>query len=138
MGAAAVGRRDAAWRAPLKGEGPRAWRGLFCCWRPALAALIVGNVLGASRINLLAPPVLGLLLWNLVVYLLLLFAAGRGPSAWLALALEDARTRLSARATRAPLLARRARASRPSGGGHPGVQQSRVAAVMHAAAALLA
>lgn len=130
--------RDAAWRAPLQGEGPRAWRWLLLLLAAALAALIVGNVLGASRINLLAPPVLGLLAWNLVAYALLLVAAGRGPSAWLARALEDARTRLAPRGVAAPLLAARSRFVAEWTVATRGVQQQRVAATMHVAAALLA
>ncbi len=122
----------------MRSDGPRAWRWLLLALAAALAALIVGNVLGASRINLLAPPVLGLLAWNLAVYVLLLFAAGRGPSAWLARALEDARTRLSARGAAAPLLAARARFAAEWAVATRGVQQARVAATMHIAAALLA
>ena len=129
--------RDAAWRNPLQGDGPRAWRWLLLLLAVALAALIVGNVLGASRINLLAPPVLGLLAWNLAVYALLPFA-GRGPSAWLARSLDEARTHLSKRGAGAPLLAARARFAAEWVLATQGVQQSRVATVMHLAAALLA
>jgi Protein of unknown function (DUF2868) len=82
--------------------------------------------------------VLALLLWNLVVYVLLLFASGRGPSAWMARAIEDARTRFSARGKAAPLIAARARFAAEWAVGTSGVQQARVACVMHAAAALLA
>lgn len=132
--------RDAAWRAPLQGErGPWLWRWLLLLLALAVAAYIVGDVFGASqRINLLAPPVLALLLWNLVVYVLLLFAPGRGPSAWLARAIEDARTRFSARGKPAPLIAARARFAAEWAVATGGVQQARVASVMHAAAALLA
>jgi hypothetical protein len=132
--------RDAAWRAPLQGDsGPRLWRWLLLLLAVAVAAYIVGDVLGAShRINLLAPPVLALLLWNLVVYVLLLFAAGRGPSAWMARAIEDARTRFSARGAAAPLIAARARFAAEWAVATRGVQQAQVAGVMHAAAALLA
>ena len=132
--------RDAAWRAPLQsGSGPRLWRWLLLSLAVAVAAYIVGDVLGAShRINLLAPPVLALLLWNLVVYGLLLVAAGRGPSAWMARAIEDARTRFSARGAAAPLVAARARFAAEWAVATSGVQQARVAGVMHAAAALLA
>jgi Protein of unknown function (DUF2868) len=131
--------RDAAWRAPMSGAGPRAWRWLLLLLAAAIAAWIVGDVLGASqRINLLAPPVLGLLAWNLAVYALLLFAAGRGPSAWLARAIEDARTRWSGRGAAAPLLAARARFAAEWAVATRGVQQGRVATVMHVAAALLA
>jgi hypothetical protein len=132
--------RDKAWRAPLQDEkGPRLWRWLLLLLAVAVAAYIVGDVMGAShRINLLAPPVLALLAWNLVVYVLLLFAAGRGPSAWMARAIEDARTRFSARGKAAPLVAARARFAAEWAVGTSGVQQARVSGVMHAAAALLA
>ncbi len=132
--------RDAAWRAPLQGDsGPRLWRWLLLLLAVVVAAYIVGDVLAASRrINLLAPPVLALLLWNLLVYLLLLVAAGRGPSAWMARAIEDARTRFSARGAAAPLVAARARFAAEWAVATSGVQQARVAGVMHAAAALLA
>lgn len=136
--------RDAAWRAPLQGDkGPRLWRWLLLLLAVAVAAYIVGDVLGHGlggerRINLLAPPVLALLLWNLVVYLLLLFAPGRGPSAWMARAIEDARTRFSARGVAAPLVAARARFAAEWAVATGGVQQARVAGVMHFAAALLA
>jgi hypothetical protein len=135
---ARLAQRDAAWRAPLQDEGPRAWRWLLIALAVALAALIVGNVLGGQRINLLAPPVLGLIVWNLLVYLLMLVAAGRGPSAWLARALEDARTKLSSRSAAAPLLAARARFAAEWAVASRGVQPARVATVMHLAAALLA
>jgi hypothetical protein len=104
-----------------------------------LAAFIVGDVLGPShRINLLAPPVLGLLGWNLAVYALLLFASGRGPSAWLARAIEEARARMSPRGAAAPLLAARARFGAEWLLAARGVQQARVTTAMHVAAALLA
>jgi hypothetical protein len=132
--------RDAAWRAPLQDDkAPRLWRWLLVLLAVAVAAYIVGDVMGAShRINLLAPPVLALLAWNLVVYMLLLFASGRGPSAWLARAIEDARTRFSTRGKAAPLIAARARFAAEWAVATSGVQQARVASVMHFAAALLA
>jgi hypothetical protein len=131
--------RDAAWRAPLQGAAPRAWRWLLVIGAVALAAYIVGDVFGAShRINLLAPPVLALLAWNLAVYVLLLFAAGRGPSAWLANAVEDARSRVAGRGATAPLVAARARFAAEWAVATRALQQRRVATVMHLAAALLA
>jgi hypothetical protein len=132
--------RDAAWRAPLgDGRGPRAWRWLLALLALAIAAFVVGDVLGSShRLNLLAPPVLGLLAWNLAVYLLLPFAAGRGPSAWWAQAIEDARTRVASRGAPAPLLAARARFVAEWTLATRGLQQRRVAIAMHLAAALLA
>jgi hypothetical protein len=139
LAARRLAERDAAWRTPLQGDGPRAWRWLLLLLAVAIAAWIVGDVFGASRrINLLAPPVLGLLAWNLVVYVMLLFAAGRGPSAWLARATEEARTRFSARGAAAPLIAARARFAAEWAVATRGVQRWRVAAVMHGAAALLA
>lgn len=130
--------RDATWKPPLQGRGPRAWRWLLVLLALAIAAAIVGNVLGSQRINLLAPPVLGLLLWNLAVYLLLPFASGRGPSAWWAQTIEEARTRVSGRGASAPLLAARARFAAEWAVATRGQQQARVATAMHAAAALLA
>jgi Protein of unknown function (DUF2868) len=130
--------RDAAWRAPRADDGTHAWRWLLLALAAAIAAWVVGDVLGPSRINLLAPPVLGLLAWNLVVYALLLFAAGRGPSSWLARAIEDARMRLAGRGGAAPLVAARARFVAEWSLATRGVMQARVAAWMHAAAALLA
>lgn len=74
-----LGERDAVWRSdPLRpGRGVLKlglWLG-----GAVLAALIVSNVLGSERrINLLAPPVWGLLAWNLLVYAALAFTALRG------------------------------------------------------------
>ena len=134
-----LGERDAAWQPPLQGKAPWAWRWLLLLFALAVAAYIVGDVLGTShRINLLAPPVLGLLVWNLIVYALLPLASGRGPSAWLAQATEDARTRFSGRGAKAPLVAARARFAAEWAVATRGVQQARVACVMHLAAALLA
>jgi len=131
--------RDAAWRVPLQGKAPQGWRWLLLLGAVAVAALIAGNVVGPShRINLLAPPVLMLLLWNIAVYLLLLFAAGRGPSAWLARTIESVRTRVSGRGAAAPLLAARARFAAEWALATHGVQQPRVAAALHIAAAFLA
>ncbi len=130
--------RDSAWSVPLSGSGPRAWRWLLMLLAVAIAALIVGNVLGSQRINLLAPPVLGLLLWNLLVYLLLPWAWARGPSTWWAQAIERARIKFSGRGASAPLLAARARFAAEWAVATRGQQQARVASSMHASAALLA
>lgn len=133
--------RDAAWRVPLQGDaqGPRVWRWLLWLGAGLLAALIVGNVLGSTqRINLLAPPVLLLLIWNLAVYALLLVAPGKGLSAWLAHRLEAARVHGSGRSSAAPLTAARARFAAEWALATRGVLQPRVAAALHGAAALLA
>jgi hypothetical protein len=60
-------------RAPKVGRAFRAWR-----WRPWIGtAIIIGAFIlgvavdraeGGQRINVLAPPVLGLLVWNLAIY----------------------------------------------------------------------
>jgi hypothetical protein len=131
--------RDAAWRVPLQGEGPRAWRALLAVAALAIAAWIVGDVLGPSRrINLLAPPILLLLAWNLAVYAALPWAGGRGLAAWIAQAHEAARSRLSTRGVAAPLLAARARFAAEWSLLARGAQAPRVAALLHATAALLA
>lgn len=131
--------RDRAWRVPLAASRASGWWSGLWLGALVLAALIAGDVLGASRrINLLAPPVLGLLLWNLVVYALLVFAAGRGPSAWLARWLESARTRVADLQPSAPLAAARARFAAEWLLATRGLQQPRVAAWLHGAAALLA
>jgi hypothetical protein len=73
----------------------------------AAAAFVVGvagvDIGPAHRINLLAPPVLALLAWNVVVYVVLLVAAARGASAR-----DEARMRTPATATAAPGPLRRA------------------------------
>jgi hypothetical protein len=131
--------RDAAWRVPLQGVAPQGWRWVLVLGAAAVAALITGNVVGPlQRINLLAPPVLLLLLWNLVVYLLLAFAAGRGPSAWLARAIESVRMRVSGRGAAAPLVVARARFAAEWTLATRRVLQARVSAALHIAAALLA
>lgn len=131
--------RDAAWRLPWQRRAPRAWRALLITGALALAALIVGNVLGPSqRINLLAPPVWLLLSWNLALYALLPFLAGRGPSSWLADAVEAARLRWPARGVAAPLVSARARFGAEWLVATQGVMRRRVAAVLHLAAAVLA
>ncbi len=69
--------RHPVLRAVLRRSRPPAWVGfaLFA------AAFAMGSGLsaldGSRRINILAPPVLGLVLWNLVVYLLLAISAVR-------------------------------------------------------------
>lgn len=131
--------RDAAWRVPLQGSGPRAWRWLLPLAAVAIAAWVVGDVLGPSqRINLLAPPVLLLLAWNLLVYAALPWAGGRGLAAWMGRANEAARTRLATRGAAAPLLAARARFATEWAVLTRGVQAPRVATLLHLAAALLA
>jgi hypothetical protein len=139
LAARRLAQHDAAWAAPGQGKPPRAWRWLIVAAAVAIAAWIVGNVLGGhSRINLLAPPVLGLLLWNLLVYGLPAVAPGRGFAAVFARALEDARNRVAQRGAAAPLLAARARFAAEWAVAARGVQRLRVATVLHGAAALLA
>ncbi len=89
-------------------------------WRPAwvglaliAAALAAGFGLaaldGSRRINILAPPVLGLVLWNLLVYLALAIGAGRRLRAGARGAAPFARSVARGAGRRlAPLLARTA------------------------------
>lgn len=131
--------RDPAWHLPLQGEGRRAWRALLLLAAGAIAAWIVGDTLGpARRINLLAPPILLLLAWNLLVYAGLPWLHGRGLAAWIARANEAARTRFATRGLAAPLLAARARFAAEWALVTRGVQLPRVALLLHLAAALLA
>ncbi|MBX3635516.1 MAG: DUF2868 domain-containing protein [Rubrivivax sp.] len=80
--------------------GRRLWR-----WTWLLAALAIGLLAGlavdavgsAQRIDLLAPPVWGVILWNLVVYIALLWPrrpqGGGGIAGWLARRLAGAAVR---------------------------------------------
>jgi hypothetical protein len=92
-----LSRRLPAVAATLAAVAWKPWTG----WLLAAAALVAGFVLDAvsanNRINILAPPILAILLWNLVVYLVLL-----GQSAWRA-ARPANRQRLDTRATLRPL-----------------------------------
>ncbi|WKB53705.1 DUF2868 domain-containing protein [Eleftheria terrae] len=103
---------------------------------------MAGNAAGASgHINLLAPPLLALLVWNLLVYLALVVAAVRpgrtapGPLRRALGGLADGAMRRLQRPGAAPALARFAaawlHAARP-------LQAARGAALLHAAAAALA
>ena len=77
----------------------------------AAGAFVVGaagvDIGPAHRINLLAPPVLALLAWNVAVYVALLVTAGRRATT----ARDDARMRTSAAAGTAPGPLRRAAAA---------------------------
>lgn len=102
-----------------------------------------GDIAGNARINILAPPMLALLAWNLVVYVLLAVrafgrrSAGTAPAAPL-------RQMLATLARRAPDLPRDQRATpvgafvRDWAGASARLYQSRFAAVLHAAAAAVA
>lgn len=138
MAAQRLAERDPAWRTPGLGSAPWAWRWLVLLAAAALAAYVVGDVFGPThRINLLAPPVLALLAWNLLVYAALPFVRTRGLATWLGDALEDARARPLWRGRGAPLLAARARFVAEWTLSTRGVQPARVATVLHLAAALL-
>lgn len=144
--------RDAAQGVPAKpsvGVGA----GLFLL-ALLLAALIVGDMLGPSRrLNLLAPPVLALCLWNLALYLALGFAAVRG---WRGARVQKLAAQSSGIAARLLWLAMAITAWLARQGVDPGTaavrtrfgadwarvtrdqQLERIAAWLHAAAALLA
>lgn len=105
-----------------------------------LAGLAIDAIGPTGRLNIIALPLLGVLAWNLVVYLLLALQAVRGPGLGrLGRWLHDATTRRLARRARdgdtAPALARFladwTRVGAP-------LHAHRIAAVLHAAAAAFA
>src|SRR5262249_17531524 len=64
--------RDSTYLAALRASGWHAWIG-WAVLVVAFAAGVLSDAIGtAHRINLLAPPLLGLLAWNIVVYAILL------------------------------------------------------------------
>src|SRR5262245_36268241 len=77
LGKARLARHDASLATALRAPGGRAWLG----WVVVLGALVLGwssESLGAARrINILAPPLLAVLVWNLAVYLALALGAFR-------------------------------------------------------------
>ncbi len=108
--------RDPALAALADG---RAWHSGWVAAALAVGAatgLAVDAIGSAQRINLLAPPVWGVVAWNLAVYLSLLLPWPAGPRAWLARRLAGAaaagsmvwRFRQAWARAAAPLLAARA------------------------------
>jgi hypothetical protein len=73
-----LGERYPALPSTLRGTGWQAWYG----WVPVIVAFLLGLALdrlsGGQRLDLLALPVLGLLAWNLSVYLFLLIKGAVG------------------------------------------------------------
>ena len=139
-----LGERDAAWRSDPLRPGQGVLKLGLLLGGVALAAVIVGNVLGSERrINLLAPPVWGLLAWNLLVYAALAFAAlrrSRKPGAgsgWF-----DAVRRVSAvvatRIAATPVAVVRRRHVADWAAASAPLQAQRIAVLLHLAAALLA
>src|SRR5215470_5721100 len=73
--------RDAGVGAALTSLGPRAWR-RWIVVLIAFAVGVAGDAIGPSdRINILAPPLLAVLVWNLAVYLALLLRSASAPRA---------------------------------------------------------
>lgn len=141
--------RDAAWRSdPLRPGQGALFVGLLLAGL-LLVGVIVGNVLGPERrINLLAPPVWGLLVWNLCVYAALAIGALRRRSQPAA-SMHPLRSawghfvrRISAvvatRAAAVPMAAVRRRHVADWALISAPLQAQRIAAGLHAAAALLA
>ena len=144
-----LGERDAAWRiAPLP-PGPSALAVAAAFGAIVVATLIVGNVLGPERrLNLLAPPVWGLLAWNLCVYAALGIAALRrwrrpavvdhaGGSGWAHLVRRMSAV-VATRAAAVPVAAVRRRHVADWALASAPLQSHRIAAVLHLAAAVLA
>lgn len=136
---AAVGSERLASREPAVGRALRAatWPGAeLALLLPLafLAGLALDGASGGARINLFAPPLLAMLAWNLVVYALLAAGALRPALPHrLHAALVRRLTRSTARLPAAParFVAAWWQASAP-------LQSARIAALLHAAAALLA
>lgn len=63
--------RDEAFVAAVEGLGWRSWIGTAVIVLAFLAGVVIDHLGSGQRINLLAPPILGLLVWNLTVYLLI-------------------------------------------------------------------
>ena len=63
----------------------RPWAGWLVVAGALLAGLLLDAISAEQRINILAPPILAILIWNVAVYLLIagrsLLAAGRAPQA---------------------------------------------------------
>lgn len=145
LGLGRLAARDRRWRDALLQAAPSRAKWVLGLLILALLAGLLADVLGpASHLNLLAPPRLALLLWNVLVYAGLLVvwlsrarSDARAP-AW-PLRLADAWQRWAGRrarpgwaaAVRTQFLADWWLASR-------GLQQQRATAALHAAAAVLA
>ncbi len=139
-----LGERDATWRSDPLRPGQGALKLGLLLGGLALAALIVGNVLGSERrINLLAPPVWGLLAWNLLVYGALVFAALRrlpkpgAGSGWFEF-VRRASAFVATRISSTPVAAERRRHVVDWAAVSAPLQAQRIAVLLHLAAALLA
>jgi hypothetical protein len=143
--------RDPAWAvaAQQASVGPSPWlRAAIVLAALGLALAIVGDVIGPSRrLNLIAPGLLALLLWNAVVYLLLAAARLRrrsalrplaGPLRGLMRGAEQAFARLGAATGSPALAAARARMALDWTEASAALRWQRLAACLHGAAALLA
>ena len=69
LAAEKLGERHPALRRALRALRWRPWVGVAIVCFAFVLGVFVDQVGGAQRINILAPPVLGLLIWNVVVYL---------------------------------------------------------------------
>lgn len=144
-----LGQRGAAWHSDPLRPGQGVWVIGLLLAGLLLASLIVGNVLGAERrINLLAPPVWGLLAWNLLVYAALVVGAlrrRRQPggvtqpmrSAWVT-AVRHTSAVVATRAAALPTAVLRRRHLADWALASAPLQAHRIAAGLHVAAALLA
>ena len=148
LGSVRLAERDAAVAGLLQASGGHAAWG----WVVVLLGGVIGlasDAIGAGqRINILAPPLLGLLLWNLAVYLVLAMAALRPGGAAAGVGMGPLRRALSRAAARvAGWLGQRtepgsspawARFALAWASASTPLQAARLAAVLHAAAAALA
>jgi hypothetical protein len=137
LAAAQLVEREPAARHALAASAAPAWVG-WVLVAIAFAVGLAGDAIGAARrVDLLAPPVLALLAWNLAVYCALAVSALRSPSAATPGPLRQALSSVFERRARhaPPPLARYAiewrRASQA-------LDAARIAALLHACAAAIA
>lgn len=131
--------RDDGVRRLLARPGWNAWWPLVAVSVAFAGGLLVDQIGASQEINLLAPPVWTLVLWNLVVYALLalqaLRGAGQGSSGpwrrWLLARLTRRRRRAGSTSPRAAFAVLWARHGGP-------LMAARLALLLHAAAAALA
>lgn len=144
LGVQRLAQREAAVGTALAATGPHAGPGWAVVMLAALAGALLDAVGSAQRINILAPPLFALLLWNLAVYAALGWSAVRaggiepalgGPlRQWLTRGLQAATQRFAAGAAAAPL----ARFTADWWRCGAALNTARLAALLHAAAVAFA
>jgi hypothetical protein len=133
--------RDPTVAALLQPSPRLRWLAMGLPWVALLLGLVLDRIANAHRVDLLSPPLLTVLAWNLVVYALLAWRAlrrphGRGPSAMLRTLAPWARPAHSGRGGRRGLAARIAADFHTRWLAHAAAQlQHQAARVLHLCAA---